>query len=123
MFAATAKRQPPEALRRPHVTATPMVTGPGGKRGQLMAAGSPELRIGASFSFVRVTDSQSYERYAGAVAPVRSKELIEMMEIIKERVERARKEVKEVKEVRKRSPSNPKTLNRNADHLGPSDRG
>ena len=69
-----------------------------------MVAGSSELRIGASFSFVKVTDSQSYERYAGAVAPVRSKELIEMMEIIKERVKRARKEMKEVKEVKEAKP-------------------
>ena len=59
-----------------------------GKVRQIVETVRNDIRVGARFSFLRVTDRLSYDEYDAPFAPVRSWELVEMTEAYGELLER-----------------------------------
>jgi hypothetical protein len=61
---------------------------PDGSKGQLVSVVRNDIRIGARFSFLRVTDRGSYRHHDAAGIPYRSEELVEFLECYGEILDR-----------------------------------
>lgn len=65
----------------------PLVDRADGSKSNIIALISQELRVGATFSFGRVTDKGSYRKYDFASLPLRSPQLFEFSEMLDVRLE------------------------------------
>jgi hypothetical protein len=78
--------------RKPRFFESPLVRRPDGLLSQLVMYSRPDLRFGARFGFVRVTDRTSYEGYDRGHLPVRSERLMDLAEQYNEFIEAMIKE-------------------------------
>ncbi len=71
---------------------------PDGKKGQLVAVARHDIRVGARFSFLRVTDRESYKSYDQGTIPYRSEELVDYLECYRVLLERIEEEAQKLPE-------------------------
>jgi hypothetical protein len=83
-------------VHRNQVLSTPVIDDGTGKPRQVIAVFKNEVRVGARFSFLRVTNQRDYRNYEGAGAPPRSEELLVFLKFYGEcceRISEARREL------------------------------
>lgn len=67
-----------EGWKEPKFSEGPLTRRPDGLLSQIIMSSAPELRLGAKFNFLKVTDDTTYEGYDRGILPPRSEELLEL---------------------------------------------
>lgn len=69
-----------EGWKVPKFSEGPLTRRPDGLLSQIIMSSAPELRLGAKFNFLKVTDDTTYEGYDRGILPPRSEKLLDLHE-------------------------------------------